>query len=120
MALTSAGQLPTEVLPSPPLGCHHPVGNACIVFLQAELQAKAAELESLLRAERNAQRDLKLVLAAAERQSQSDACDKSDLAAKCAHVLLHNTIMEWSAYPELLRTSLYRECDRPGFVYVCA
>lgn len=62
--------------------------------MQAELQAKAAELESLLRAERNAQRDLKLVLAAAERQSQSDACDKSELAAKCARALLPCIISE--------------------------
>lgn len=60
------------------------IKGVCIhATLQAEAQGRAAELESLLRAERNAQRDLKLVLAAAERQSQSDACDKSELAAKC-------------------------------------
>lgn len=51
---------------------------------QAELQGKVAELEGQVRAERKAQRDLKLVLAAAERQSQSDCSDKTDLSAKCA------------------------------------
>lgn len=50
-----------------------------------------AELEGLLRAERNAQRDLKLVLAAAERQSQTDCSEKTDLASKWVHLLLKNS-----------------------------
>lgn len=50
--------------------------------LQAELQKRVAELEGQIRGERNAQRDLKLVLAAAERQAQADCTDKRDLAAK--------------------------------------
>jgi len=52
------------------------------VWPQAKLQERVAELEGLLRAERNAQRDLKLVLAAAERQSQTDCSEKTGLAAK--------------------------------------
>jgi hypothetical protein len=51
---------------------------------QAELQKRVTDLEGQIRAERNAQRDLKLVLAAAERQAQADCTEKREIAAKCA------------------------------------
>jgi len=50
--------------------------------VQEQLQSRVADLESQIKAERSAQRDLKLVLAAAEKQSQTDGNEKRHVSLK--------------------------------------
>ena len=52
--------------------------------LQEEMQRKAAGLEAEIQAERRAQRDLKLVLAAAEKQAQQDSNERREVAVRCS------------------------------------
>ncbi len=52
-------------------------------MLQEEMQRKATGLEAEIQAERRAQRDLKLVLAAAEKQAQQDSNERREVALRC-------------------------------------
>ena len=53
-------------------------------LLQEEAQSKAAGLEAEIQAERRAQRELKLVLAAAEKQAQQDSNERREAAFRCS------------------------------------
>ena len=64
------------------------------------MQSKAAGLEAEIQAERRAQRDLKLVLAAAEKQAQQDSNERRETAVRCSTPLSPSSL-HTSAVPPL-------------------
>ncbi len=53
-------------------------------LMQEEMRQSVSGLESEIQAERKAQRDLKLLLAAAEQQAQHDSSERRDVALRRA------------------------------------